>query len=70
MRRNCFTPALHLMHELCLQMAGLSLSLWREKCIYRLLVVPGGPRFPSQQYLIPLKCIIADQRVCDALFGV
>lgn len=32
-----------------------------------------GPRrtpFPSQQYLIPLKCIIADQRVCDALSSV
>lgn len=38
-----------------------------EKCIYGLPVVPGGPLSPPQQYLIPLKCIIADQRVCDAL---
>lgn len=51
-------------------MAGLFLSFSGEKCIYGLLVVPGGPLSPPQQYLIPLKCIIADQRVCDALFGV
>lgn len=50
-------------------MAGPCLLFSVEKCIYELLVVPGGPPFPAQLYLISLKCIIADQRACDAVFG-
>lgn len=65
MRHHCFTPALHLMHVHKWQVSRFHFS--GEKCIYGLPVVPGAPPPPPQLYLIPLKCIIADQRACDAL---